>query len=199
MALLDRFSRKARDQKLAETVAEAVKAGLSGSPMGTTNYNRATPAEPYSTVGGQGIITGIGQAVPMDRLGVGYEGGNIGSGFGAMLGPAAPLLPAPIDVVQDDSGRALPRRYEYQVATNLNLTQSEVPYQVLRSLSEQCDIIHRAIEIRVGDLVKQDWSFDLSESCIATIMEEENCSHAKASRIGRERYGGDGDFHGFSE
>jgi len=189
MALLDRFSRKARDQKLAETVAEAVKAGLSGSPMGTTNYNRATPAEPYSTVGGQGIITGIGQAVPMDRLGVGYEGGNIGSGFGAMLGPAAPLLPAPIDVVQDDSGRALPRRYEYQVATNLNLTQSEVPYQVLRSLSEQCDIIHRAIEIRVGDLVKQDWSFDLSESCIATIMEEENCSHAKASRIGRERYG----------
>jgi len=185
MALLDRFSRKARDQKLAETVAEAVKAGLSGSPLGTSNYNRATPSEPYSTIGGQGIITGIGQAIPMERPGVSPDGG----GFGAMLGPAAPLLPAPIDVVLDETGRALPRKYEYQVATNLNLTQQEVPYQVLKSLAEQCDIIHRAIEIRVGDLVKQDWSFDLSESCIAEIMDEENCSHAKASRIGRERYG----------
>ena len=184
MALRDRFSRKARDLKLAETVAEAVKAGLSGSPLGTTNYNRATPAEPYSTIGGQGIVTGIGQAIPMDRPGVGPQGG-----FGAMLGPAAPLLPAPIDVVLDDSGRALPRRYEFQVATNLNLTQQEVPYGVLKSLAEQCDVIHRAIEIRVGDLVKQDWSFDLSENCIATIMQEENCSHAKASRIGREKYG----------
>lgn len=189
MALLDRFSRKARDQKLAETVAEAVKAGLSGSPLGTSNYNRATPSEPYSTIGGQGIVTGIGQSIPMDRPGVGYEGGYQGSGFGAMLGPAAPLLPAPIDVVLDDSGRALPRRYEFQVATNLNLTQTEVPFQVLKSLAEQCDVIHRAIEIRVGDIVKQDWSFDLSESAVAEIMKEQNCSHAKAARIGREMYG----------
>ena len=185
MALRDRFSRKARDLKLAETVAEAVKAGLSGSPMGTTNYNRATPAEPYSTIGGQGIVTGIGQAIPMDRPGVTPDGG----GFGAMLGPAAPLLPAPIDVVLDETGRALPRKYEYQVATNLNLTQQEVPYQVLKSLAEQCDIIHRAIEIRVGDLVKQDWSFDLSESAIAQIQAEQNVSHAKAARIGRDKYG----------
>jgi len=185
MALRDRFSRKARDQKLAETVAEAVKAGLAGSPMGTTNYNRATPAEPYSTVGGQGIVTGIGQAIPMERPGVTPGGG----GFGAMLGPAAPLLPAPIDAVLDETGRALPRKYEYQVATNLNLTQQEVPYGVLKSLAEQCDIIHRAIEIRVGDLIKQDWSFDLSESAVAQIMQDNNCSHAKASRLGREMYG----------
>jgi len=192
MAIRDRFSRKARDQKLAETVAKAVKAGLAATPMGTSNYNRATPSEPYSTIAGQGIVTGIGQAIPMDRPGVGYESGQpgfTGSGFGAMLGPAAPLLPAPIDVVLDDSGRALPRKYEYQVAQNLNLTQSEVPFAVLRNLAEQCDVIHRAIEIRVGDLVKQDWSFDLSENAIAQIMQDENCSHAKASRIGRERYG----------
>ena len=185
MTLRDRFSRKARALKLAETVAEAVKAGLSGSPMGTTNYNRATPAEPYSTIGGQGIVTGIGQAIPMDRPGVTPTGG----GFGAMLGPAAPLLPAPIDVVLDETGRALPRKYEYQVATNLNLTQQEVPFEVLTSLAEQCDIIRRAIDIRVGDLVKQEWSFTLSESAINEIMEEQNVSHAKAARIGRDKYG----------
>ena len=192
MAIRDRFSRKARDQKLAETVAEAVKAGLSGSPMGASNYNRATPAEPYSTSGGQGIITGIGQAVPMERPGIGYESGQpgfVGSGFGAIMGPAAPLLPAPIDVVLDETGRAMPRKFEYQVAVNLNLTQEETPYAILRSLAEQCDIIRRAIDIRVGDLVKQDWSFDLSESAIAQIMKDNNCSHAKASRIGRDKYG----------
>ena len=185
MALRDRFSRKARDLKLAETVAEAVKAGLSGSPMGTTNYNRATPAEPYSTIGGQGIVTGIGQAIPMERPGTTPTGG----GFGAMLGPAAPLLPAPIDVVLDETGRALPRKYEYQVATNLNLTQQEVPFEILTALAEQCDIIRRAIDIRVGDLVKQEWSFTLSESAINEIMEEQNVSHAKAARIGRDKYG----------
>jgi len=185
MALRDRFSRKARDQKLAETVAEAVKAGLAGSPLGTSNYNRATPSEPYSTIGGQGIVTGIGQAIPMDRPGVTPNGG----GFGAMLGPAAPLLPAPIDVVLDETGRALPRKYEYAVAQNLVLTQTEVPYEVLTSMAEQVDVIRRAIDIRVGDLVKQDWSFTLSESAIAEIMQDKNVSHAKAARIGRDKYG----------
>lgn len=185
MALRDRFSRKARDLKLAETVAEAVKAGLAGSPMGTSNYNRATPSEPYSTIGGQGIVTGIGQAIPMDRPGVTPNGG----GFGAMLGPAAPLLPAPIDVVLDETGRALPRKYEYAVAQNLVLTQTEVPYEVLTSMAEQVDVIRRAIDIRVGDLVKQDWSFTLSESAIAEIMQDQNVSHAKAARIGRDKYG----------
>jgi hypothetical protein len=112
-----------------------------------------------------------------------------GGGFGAMLGPAAPLLPAPIDVVLDESGRALPRKYEYQTAINLNITQTEVPFQVLHSLVEQCDIIHRAIEIRVGDIIKQEGAWTLSDQAIADIMQEEGCSHAKAALIGRERYG----------
>jgi len=174
------WNRKSRDEKMAEVVAEAVKAGLSGSPYANSGYNVATPAEPYPGMAGQGLVQTIGQAVPMDRP---------GGAFGAMLGPAAPLLPAPIDVVLDDSGRAMPRRYEYQVATNLNLTQQEVPYQILRSLVEQCDIVHRAAEIRVNDIVKQGWTFALSDECINNIMQEQNCSHAKASRIGRDKYG----------
>ena len=178
------FKRKNNTSLAAEIVAEMQKAGMASTPLGGGGYNSAYAANEMSTAG-QGIVTTIGQAVPMPRPGF-VEGGG---GFGAMLGPAAPLLPAPIDVVLDDSGRALPRKYEYQTAINLNLTQTEVPFQVLLSLVEQCDIIHRAIEIRVGDIVKQEGTWTLSDQAIADIMQEQNCSHAKAALIGRDRYG----------
>jgi len=178
------FKRKDKITLAAEIVAEMQKAGMASTPLGGGAYNSAYAANEMSTAG-QGIVTTIGQAIPMPRPGY-VEGGG---GFGAMLGPAAPLLPAPIDVVLDESGRALPRKYEYQTAINLNLTQTEVPFQVLLSLAEQCDIIHRAIEIRVGDIIKQEGSFTLSDQAIATIMEEQKCSHAKAALIGREKYG----------
>ena len=179
------FQRKNKTTLAAEIVAEMQKAGMASSPLGSGgNYNSAYAANEMSTAG-QGIVTTVGQAVPMPRPGF-VEGGG---GFGAMLGPASPLLPAPIDVVLDESGRALPRKYEYQTAINLNLTQTEVPFQVLNSLAEQCDIIHRAIEIRVGDIIKQEGAWTLSDQAIADIMQEESCSHAKAALIGRERYG----------
>jgi hypothetical protein len=179
------FQRKNKTTLAAEIVAEMQKAGMASSPLGSGGgYNSAYAANEMSTAG-QGIVTTVGQAVPMPRPGF-VEGGG---GFGAMLGPAAPLLPAPIDVVLDESGRALPRKYEYQTAINLNITQTEVPFQVLHSLVEQCDIIHRAIEIRVGDIIKQEGAWTLSDQAISTIMQEEGCSHAKAALLGRERYG----------
>ena len=179
------FQRKNKTTLAAEIVAEMQKAGMANSPLGNAGgYNSAYAANQMGTAG-QGIVTTVGQAVPMPRPGF-VEGGG---GFGAMLGPAAPLLPAPIDVVLDESGRALPRKYEYQTAINLNITQTEVPFQVLHSLVEQCDIIHRAIEIRVGDIIKQEGAWTLSDQAIADIMQEESCSHAKAALLGRERYG----------
>ena len=179
------FQRKNKTTLAAEIVAEMQKAGMAGSPLGNTGgYNSAYAANAMSSAG-QGIAGGIGQAEPMPRPGFTPSGG----GFGAALGPAAPLLPAPLDLVLDDSGRALPRKYEYQTAINLNITQTEVPFAILTSLAEQCDIVHRAIEVRVGDIIKQQGSWTLSDSAIAEIMEEQGCSHAKANLIGRERYG----------
>ena len=174
------FSRKDKNAEIAKAIADEIQKSLAGTPMANSGYARSTPAQPYETMGGQGVIQVTGEAQAMRRW---------GQDFGAIMGPAAPLLPAPLDPVQDDSGRAIPRKYEYQVATNLNLTQVEVPFQVLRSLTEQCDIIHRCIEIRISEIVKQRWSFALSDDAIATIMEEDNVSHAKASKIGRERHG----------
>ena len=185
------FSRKDKNVEMAKAVAaELAKAGyginaspgLNGSPMSGSGYNSAYAADQPSA--GQGIVTTIGQANPMPRPGLSPQGG-----FGAMLGPAAPLLPAPIDVVLDESGRAMPRKYEYQTAINLNLTQTEVPFATLKALTEQCDVIHRAIEIRVSDIVKQQWSFAPDASAIAAIMNEQNVTHSKAARIARELYG----------
>ena len=176
------FSRKDKTAEIIKAVSEEIQKSLAGTPMANSGYANSTAANPYSGMGGQGLIQVQGESTPMRRW---------GQDFGSMLGPAAPLLPAPIDPVLDDSGRPIPRKYEYQIAVNLNLTQSEVPFQVLKSLTEQCDIIHRCIEIRISEIVKQRWSFSLSDDAIATIMEEQNVSHAKASKIGREKYGED--------
>ena len=174
------FGRKSRSEKLAETVAEAVKTSLAGSPYANSGYASVSAAEPTTGMAGQGLIQKPGIFDPMPRP---------GGAFGAMLGPSAPLIPAAIDTVLDDSGRPLPRKYEYQVAINLNLTQTEVPYQVLKSLSEQCDIVRRCIDIRISDILKMSWSFTLSEQAVSTIMKEKNVGHAEASRMGREIFG----------
>jgi hypothetical protein len=143
-----------------------------------TGYANVVPAEP---TGGQNLAQSSGLiAQSLDRP---------GSAFGAILGPAAPLLPSPIDPVLPDTGRAEPRRYEYQVAANLNLNLQEVPWNVLKSLANGVDIIARAITIRTSGLTKMDWSFTLSDDAITEIMAEQNVSHAKAAKIGRDKYG----------
>jgi len=176
------FSRKDRNADIEKYITQAVEKAAQ-SLMGTPMYNQAGYANvvPAQPVGGQGLAQQSGwEAVALPRP---------GDAFGSMLGPAAPLLPSPIDPVSELTGRAEPRKFQYQVAYNLNLTQQEVPWSVLRSLAEQCDIISRAITIRTADISKMEWSFTLSPDAIQRIMTEENVSHAKAAKIGRERFG----------
>ena len=175
------FKRKDKTAEMAKAVAaELAKAGNVGpyADIGYA-YSASNTIMTNQNVPGTQIQV-AGEAVPMPRP---------GGAFGAILGPAAPLIPAPLDPVLDESGRAVPRKYEYQVAQNLNITQTLVPYQILKSLVEQCDIIHRCVEIRVSEITKMDWSFTLANSTINEIMEEQNVSHAAAAKIGREKYG----------
>ena len=179
MALFSRKDRKADIDKYITEAVEKAAQSLMGTPMyNNAGYANVIPAQP---TGGQGLAQQSGwEAVALPRP---------GDAFGSMLGPAAPLLPSPIDPVSEISGRAEPRKFQYQVAYNLNLTQQEVPWSVLRSLAEQCDIISRAITIRTSDISKMEWSFTLSPDAIQRIMTEENVSHAKAAKIGREKFG----------
>ena len=150
--------------------------------MGSAGYSNTSAAMPSQMTGsgGQGLIQTPGrQANPLPRM---------SSDFGSQLGPSAPFLPAPLDPVFDDSGRALPRIWEYPVAWNLDLNQRSTPWTVLRSMADQIDIIHRCIEIRVAELTKLTWTFTIEDSTVTAIMAEENCSHAKAARIARDKY-----------
>jgi len=175
------FSRKDRKADIDRYITEAVEKAAQ-SLMGTPMYNQAGYANvvPAQPVGGQGLAQQSGwEATALPRP---------GDAFGSMLGPAAPLLPSPIDPVDPATGRAEPRKFQFQVAYNLNLTQQDVPWSVLRALADQCDIIARAITIRVSEIVKMNWSFTLSDLAITEIMAEQNVSHAQAAKIGRDKY-----------
>ena len=174
------FGRNKNDNaELIEQIVSELKKAQNN--LGVTPMSSAAPYASTGTgAGGQGLIQTPGrEATPLPRF---------ADAFGSQLGPSAPFIPAPLDPVFDDSGRALPRLYEFPVAWNLNLTTQNVPWTVLRALTDQCDIVHRCIEICISALVKMDWSFKVDESVISQIMNEQNCSHAKASRIARDKY-----------
>ena len=62
--------------------------------------------------------------------------------------PGMPIMPGAINPLRED-GRADPRRYEYQVAQNINIgtEQKLVPFKTLRGAAEQIDIVRRCIEV----------------------------------------------------
>ena len=54
--------------------------------------------------------------------------------------PGNPLIPGNINPPRED-GRADPRRYEYQVAQNINVTENRlVPFKTLRATADQVEI-----------------------------------------------------------
>ena len=110
------------------------------------------------------------------------------SAFGAAFNPGTPLFPGAIDPVNPVTGRAEPRITQYQVAENLMITQEPAPFGKLEWAARNVDIISRCITIRIDDITKMAWSFEISDDAVSEIMAEENCSHAKASTIARDKY-----------
>jgi len=177
------WNRKKSEADLAKLIAEEVAKTI--NPM-TAAGGAVVSTMPgfqsgYAQGGGQNLLQTPGTpAMPLPRP---------GDAFGSQLGPAMPYLPAPLDPVFDDSGRALPRKYQYDVAWNLNLDERSTPWSVLKALSEQCDIIHRCIEVRAAEIAGKDLSFTISDQAITKIMQEQNVGHAKANQIARDTFG----------
>ena len=174
--------RKAREAELAKSVAEAtaeaVTKAMTPAMVAAQGGSVATPRQ---VAGMQELLQTPGSAaVPLPRL---------AETFGSQMGPGDPLLSVPLDVVDPNTGRALPRRYEYQVAHNLNLNDRLPGWAVLRALAEQCDVIHRCIEIRVAELVGMEWGFTISDHALSEIMTKENVGHAQASKMARAQFG----------
>lgn len=191
------FGRRTRAEKTADlvrsTVEETLKATsptVTRATRGATQHvidalptnedgsqrSQADVAEMQARVGSPGM-----QAVALPRLGA----------FNNQMGPGTPYLPTPLDPVDPVTGRAMPRRYEYQVAINLDLTRRRVPWTVLRSLADDCDIIHRCAEIRTSEIVGLNWDFAVTDHAITRIMADNNVSSSEAQKLGRQEFAED--------
>ena len=104
--------------------------------------------------------------------------------FGGALGPGVPFIPMPLDS-PGPNGRPAPRKYQYDVADNLNITKKLTQWTTLASSAVQVDIFARAITIRTGDVTKMDWSFNPSKQAINQIMDDNNCGYSEAAKLAR--------------
>lgn len=114
-------------------------------------------------------------------------------GFGLPFNPGVPLVPYSIDPRESASGRPAPRRSEFQVAVNMQLTpQRMVPFPILRSAAERVDVIRRCIEVRKSQMLALDWDIMLTRQSIRRIMLQDNISTpGEAARVARERFTAD--------
>lgn len=102
--------------------------------------------------------------------------------------PGNPLIPGAINPVRED-GRADPRRYEYQVAQNINITPTKlIPFTTLRSTADQVDIIRRCIEVVKSKIVGMNWDIVLSEDASEKIAAESGKDHVRAMAQARVKY-----------
>ena len=102
--------------------------------------------------------------------------------------PGMPLIPSSINPL-GERGRPDPRRWEYEVAQNINVTGGKlVPFKTLRQSSEQIDIIRRCIEVLKAKMSSLDWDIVLSESAVEAIMAEKNISQARAAEVAKDEF-----------
>jgi hypothetical protein len=91
---------------------------------------------------------------------------------GVPFTPGQPIIPGAINPVRDD-GRPDPRRYEYQVAQNINITPTRlVPFSTLRAAADQIDIIRRCVEVLKAKMVGLEWDIVIGEDAAEKIMAE---------------------------
>jgi hypothetical protein len=174
--------RERKQLELAATIGDAVEKAFSPAvAMAATMSSGATypvpqanPSSPFQQMGPGGGY----QPLPRPP-----------SVFDSAFGPAAPLWPDALDNLNAD-GRTPPRRYQYQVAENINLYSRDVPFTVLSRLASGCDVVSRCIELIQDSLVGLDWSWGFSQQILQQIMQENNVVNtAKANAIAREKFG----------
>lgn len=102
--------------------------------------------------------------------------------------PGNPLIPGAINPVRED-GRADPRRYEYQVAQNINITPTKlIPFTTLRATADQVDIIRRCLEVVKNKVTGMSWDIVLSEDASERIAAESGKDHVRAMAKAREKF-----------
>ena len=111
---------------------------------------------------------------------------------GVPFGPGQPILQGAINPLRPD-GRPDPRRYEYQVAQNLNIgsEQKLVQFKTLRGAAEQIDIARRCIEVLKAKISGMDWDIVISENASEKIIAEIGGDHTRAMSTARQNFSED--------
>lgn len=107
---------------------------------------------------------------------------------GVPFGPNNPLTPAAINPIGED-GRPDPRRWQYPVAWNIQVTDNRlVPWQVLRTAADQIDILRRCIEVLKAKVAGMDWDITFSDSASEMVSAEFGGNDVRAMALAREKY-----------
>lgn len=105
--------------------------------------------------------------------------------------PGIPILPGSINPVRPD-GRPDPRRFEYQVAQNINVTETRlVPFKTLRAAADQIDILRRCIEVMKNKMIGLDWDIVLTDDTVESVAAESGVSNLRAQQIAKDQFGED--------
>lgn len=105
------------------------------------------------------------------------------------FGPGLPIVPGAINPVDPATGRPMPRRYEYQVAQNINLVPTRlVPFTTLRASADQIDILRRCIEVTKNKLTGLEWDIVLGNDASEKISAESGGDHVRAMAQARVKF-----------
>jgi hypothetical protein len=105
------------------------------------------------------------------------------------FGPGNPIIPGAINPVNPLTGRPEPRRYEYQVAQNINIVPTRlVPFSTLRDAGDSIDILRRCIEVTKAKMNGLDFDIVLGSDASEKIAAESGGDHVRAMAKAREKY-----------
>ena len=103
--------------------------------------------------------------------------------------PGLPIIPGAINPVRAD-GRPDPRRWEFQVAQNINVTETRlVPFKTLRAASDQIDILRRCIEVLKSKMTGLEWDIVLSDDTTEAVVAETGLPALRAQQVAKAKYG----------
>ena len=127
----------------------------------------------------QGIALQYGASSPMPRP---PQMANV------PFAPGLPLIPGAINPVNPETGRAEPRRYEYQVAQNINVTETRpVAFKTLRAAADQIDILRRNIEVVKSKIMSLEWDIVLAGDAQEKIISSAGKDYVRAMSAARDK------------
>ena len=166
---------------LRDRIARAIATGnLEKGPRLPAGSVAMTENEMLNQAGGLAMQQTYGNNVALPR-----------APFSATVpfGPGNPIIPGAINPINPATGRPEPRRYEYQVAQNINIVPTRlVPFQTLRDAGDSIDILRRCIEVIKSKINGLDFDIVLGNDASEKIAAESGGDHVRAMAKAREKY-----------